>query len=376
MSTVCPTFGCLVCVQPPATNQFRASLLVIILASCAAAVLLVAAPQTCEATPGPDSVAVIANLGHPGANALLDDYGTRRHIPQSQRCTVDVKPFIDISAGDFRNKIALPILQCLLTGKSLDRIESMVLLRGMPRRVDVQFDGGTLKVALAAALSVYRTTIRKAEASILSKAPGFKGLCSDGVQCWAATWKNPYSSGAFGADWQRTTGPIAWKLWLVTAIDGYTDADATKLIDAAIASETPDLKAEWLLMKGADSARAALDSEYPNVAKQLSGYVPGPVKTEKFDSDLVGRHLMAFVTGTAKLGKTIEGNTFAAGALVDNLTSLGAVPTNFNAPEIGGQQAQVSVSRWVRAGAVSASTLRPLPYAVWRTRKRVRLKGE
>lgn len=308
------------------------------------------------ATPGPDSVAVVANIGHSGGKALLAEYGDRRHIPSSQRCTVDVPPFVDIDALDFRNKVALPLLQCLLAGKALERIEAIVLLRGMPRRVAIDFGDGTLKVSLAAALSIYQTTVGDKAEPILGKSPGFKGLCGDGVPCWAATWKNPYQNGPFAPDWHRKTGVISWKMWLVTALDGYTDKDARLLIDAAIAAEnlgdnTKDLKARWLLMKGADSARGVLDSEFADVKQQLSGYVPGPVVVEKFQNDLVGEHLLAFVTGTSKLGKTIEGNTFAPGALVDNLTSLGAVPTNFNAPEAGGQQAQVSIARWVRAGA-------------------------
>ena len=53
----------------------------------------------------------------------------------------------------------------------------------------------------------------------------------------------------------------------------------------------------------------------------------------------------------AGLGTTIEANQYAPGALIDNLTSFGAVPGNFVDPAAGGQQSQVSVCRWLRAGA-------------------------
>ncbi|MCC7542983.1 MAG: hypothetical protein IT379_42600, partial [Deltaproteobacteria bacterium] len=77
-----------------------------------------------------------------------------------------------------------------------------------------------------------------------------------------------------------------------------------------------------------------------------------------FDPDLTGRTLSAFFVGTASLGTTIEGNDFAPGALVDNLTSFGAVPQNFAATG----ESQVSIARWVARGVagVHGTTDEPL----------------
>jgi len=323
--------------------------------ACAAAVFIVlAGPLESRATPGPDSVAVLANAATATSVALMDEYASRRHIPPTQRCKVSVKPFVDVGLHDFRNKIVLPLVQCLNNGAALDRVEAIVLMRGMPRRVLVKFEGGSLRVSLAAALAIWRSSVAPGEEDIRKWAPGRKVPCgkkNGKIQyCWGAKWANPYREGPFGPSWERKVGPVHWRMWLVTALDGYTDQDVRTLIDSAMNADTPDLKAEWLMMKGADKARGALDGQYPVVAQQLQGLVPGPVSQVKFKSNLTGKKLMGFVTGTAKLGATIEGNSYAPGAIVDNLTSFGAVPTNFVAPEAGGQQSQVSVSRWVRSG--------------------------
>ncbi|MEM1415274.1 MAG: hypothetical protein AAGH15_10250, partial [Myxococcota bacterium] len=114
---------------------------------------------------------------------------------------------------------------------------------------------------------------------------------------------------------------------------------------------------EVLLMDGADGARGVLDVEYPFVLEALEARGV-PVARVPFATDLSDRDLAGFVTGTARLGDAIEGNRYAPGSLVDNLTSLGAVPQNFEA--MG--ESQVSIARWVGAGVAGAhgATAEPL----------------
>ncbi len=301
----------------------------------------------CEAVPGPDSVALLANAKEPGSLALMKAYARARHIPAGQQCTVDVAPYADLVVTDFGPKVRDPLIACLKASGALPRVEAIVLMRGMPRRLFVKGQPGNLRVSLAAALAVSRSVRTADDTSVVGLPAGVKLPAGNGFR---ATWTNPYKKGPFRPGFEATIGPFTHRMWLVTALDGYSFADARKLIDSALAADPFDLKAQWLLMKGADKARGALDSQFPAVKAKLEQLIPSPVVIEKYNANLKGRHLGAFVVGTAKIGDTIEGNTFAPGALVDNLTSFGARPENFTAPEDGGKQVQVSIARWVRKG--------------------------
>jgi MYXO-CTERM domain-containing protein len=111
-------------------------------------------------------------------------------------------------------------------------------------------------------------------------------------------------------------------------------------------------------MDGSDAARGALDHEYDPVIAALQERGFTDVSRVPFDANLTGRSLASFITGTASLGETIEGNTFRPGALVDNLTSFGAVPQNFEPTG----ESQVSIARWVAMGVagVHGTTDEPL----------------
>ena len=80
-----------------------------------------------------------------------------------------------------------------------------------------------------------------------------------------------------------------------------------------------------------------------------------------FDADLTGYQLGAFVTGALHLGAVIEGNVYHPGSIVDNLTSFGAVPSNFDSDG----NVQVSVSRWVAQGVagIHGTTAEPISNA-------------
>ena len=301
--------------------------------------LLLASPAL--AVPGPDSVAIVANSSVDASIDLMHTYAKARHIPAGQRCTVDLPPYDDLPITDFEPKLLTPLLTCLTTSGALPRIEAIVLMRGMPRRLFVKGQLGNLRVSLAAALAVARSVRTTDDVPVVGLPPGVK---VGGKNAFAATWSNPYDSGPFRAGFEAKSGPFVHRMWLVSF------ADAGKLIDSALQSEPPDLAAGWLLMKGADKARGVLDGQFPAVKAQLAGLLPNPVTIEPFTTGLKGRHLGAFVVGTASLGGTIEDNTWAPGALVDNVTSLGARPENFVAPEDGGKQLQVAISRWVRLG--------------------------
>lgn len=317
-------------------------------------VAMLAAPVA-HATPGPDSTVTLVNTQATGSAALEKAYAEQRFIPKSQRCSVSVPPFDDVTLEVFSTQILAPLVACLTENKSLDRVEAIVLMRGMPRRVHIDPVAGAPVVSLAAALMVARSTLADDKTPLVGQTPGYWTACGGSADCFAAKWANPYDKlGPFDAGFATTTGNAHHRLWLVTALDAYSYEDAGHLTERAIlAEQKPDVAATWLLMQGAGKARQARDFEYEQVAKklQIAGAKPD---NQKFDANYIGKQLGAFVTGTAGIGKTIEGNTYVAGTLTDNLTSFGAVPMNFTAPEDKGAESQVSICRWVRAGVTGA----------------------
>lgn len=317
---------------------------------------LVGAPCA-HATPGPDSVAVLANADVPGSVALATTYAAARQIPARQVCPLPLPLGPDIDLATFREALETPLRACLDAGGVLGRIEAVVLARGVPLRVVLPAEAGGGRVSLAAALSLWDSVSLADGSPVLGRPAGRLFPCGQAM-CFGASWRNPYAGGAFRPGWSLDAGNVHWAPLLVTALFGRSDDDAARLVDASVASDgARNGGAEVVMMDGADPARGALDADAAFV-------VPGllergvPARRVPFDANLTGLTLAGFTTGTAGIGTTIEGNTFAPGALVDNLTSFGAVAENF-APE---GESQVSIARWVAQGVtgVHGTTDEPL----------------
>ncbi|HAA55719.1 MAG TPA: hypothetical protein DCE42_13230, partial [Myxococcales bacterium] len=217
----------------------------------------------------------------------------------------------------------------------------------------VSLPGG--RASLAATLGIWKSTANNKP--ILGETPGYKN------KYFAASYRNAFRSGPFRPEWtgkgfyyyidngstksgQYTLAPL-----LVTMLNGRSYKDAEKLLQSALdAEKNGGAKGRFLLMDGRDKARGVLDREYDGVIQQLKQRGLTDVVRQPFNTDLTGLSLAAFITGTATLGKTIEGNTYLPGSLTDNLTSFGAVPKNFAASG----QSQVSIARWVAKGVAGA----------------------
>ncbi len=304
-----------------------------------------------NAFPGPDSVAVLASADVAESTALADAYAGARDVPTRQVCKIPGIPQTDdVSLADFQSKILAPLEACLTNAGVHDRIEAILITRGVPLRVVVPISSGTTNVSVAAALAIWESTLAGGDAgatSLLGQDPGQIVNC--GSPCYGAAWDNPlqYLTGPFTAGYKVTRGGVAWKPMLVTMLHGRSQADAQMLIDSATQAEkNGGAKGTFMFMDGADSARGALDGEFPNTINQLKALGFTDVQEVPFNTALTGQNLAAFFVGTASLGTTIEGNTYAPGSLVDNLTSFGAVPQNFQASG----ETQVSISRWVEKG--------------------------
>lgn len=303
-----------------------------------------ATPLVAHATPAPDSVAVLANADVPGSVALAERYAEARSVPDAQVCALSLPTGADMTWDEFETRLRAPLDACL--GAARDRIEAVVILRGVPIRVATP--SGT-RVSVAAALGLWDSVLPDGS-PVRDAAPGESVLCGPSTTCTGARFENTYGGEPFSAGWEFTTSEMTHRPVLVTMLHGRTDADAEHLIDVALEAEAAGgAEGTFLLMRGADGARGVLDTGYPAVEAALRSRGV-TVEIVDFASDLTGRSLAGFATGTASLGTTIEGNTYAPGALVDNLTSFGAVPENFAASG----ETQVSIARWVTAGVAGA----------------------
>lgn len=307
-----------------------------------AGLVVIFLPSIARATPGPDSVAVLANADVPGSVALAMRYAEARDIPASQVCLLSLPTTPEMTFEELETRLLTPLDACL--GANRDRIEAIVIMRGVPIRVPMP--SGT-RVSVAAAIGLWDSTLADGT-PLLGTPPGIAADCG-GTPCTRARVPNAYGGEPFEAGWSFTTSEITYRPVLVTMLHGRSDADAMSLLDVALEAEAPGAEGTFLLMRGADGARGVLDVGYPTVLSALSARGV-TAEIVDFDADLTGRTLSGFMTGTASLGTTIEGNTYVRGALTDNLTSFGAVPQNFEASG----EAQVSIARWVAAGAAGA----------------------
>lgn len=311
-----------------------------------------------RAVPGPDSTVVIANQDIGESVTLAESYALGREIPARQICLLSLPLTSTMTFAEFSSELLTPLESCLDTIS--DRIEAVVLVRGVPLRVSVPTPSDGSQIAsTAAVLGVWHSTASD-DSPIAGEPPGHMITCSGGTPCYAATWANPFTSGVFRPGWERTVGDTTWRPLLVTMLEGNSYEEAEQLAQSALDAEaTGGATGEFLFMNGADSARAVLDGTYDPAITALAARGYTNAARVSFDTDATGHTLAAFFTGTASLATTIEGNTYLPGALVDNLTSSGAVPANFD-PTLA--DSQVSIARWVAmgVGGVHGTVAEPL----------------
>jgi uncharacterized protein (TIGR03790 family) len=278
-------------------------------------VLAFAAASTAHATPGPDSVAVLGNASVPESVALAEQYANARNVPPNQICNVAVPDQDSLTLDEYGTMVLAPFETCLMRNGVIDRIEAVVLVRGIPIRVMVPVTGGGMQsVSLAAALQTWHShATTGAMMPLLGMDPGNSLMCG-GSTCYAARWRNPYITGAFSPAFTETVQGIEWHPLLVTMLDARSYTDAALLITSAIAAEQMGgARGTFEFMNGADPARGVLDTNYDGVIQSLAALGFTDATRVPFASDSSGGRFAAFFTGTATLGTTIESNTILPG---------------------------------------------------------------
>jgi uncharacterized protein (TIGR03790 family) len=347
-------------------------------ASLVAAALLL--PSTALAGGGPMNVLVVYSGDDVEATGVAQHYLEARDIPVQHFCPlVGFTPeTTNIDADRFTNDVVPQIDACLALVPEPDEIDYLVLVRGLPYVVDV----AGYPVSFEAALQVGHATLPSGEeiaggpqpganASIAN--PAFKGgffntadsTVTNQYSGWygsaSAVIRNEEQQPSFRRKNVEDVGGygFAGQVFIVQSLDGFDYQDARDLVDRSVASDGTMPTQEIMCMRGEDDARAARDPECELTTRMLASAGFNGVWLDAFDGALAGRDLMGYMTGSSDSVKNaIAGNTFAPGALTDNLTSYGAVPNNFFCNDDGSvcpaSESQTSCARFVRAGATGA----------------------
>jgi uncharacterized protein (TIGR03790 family) len=213
---------------------------VVLLALLAVVSLAPGAAAAAASKHSPKEVLLVYNANSPISTAIAKDYGQKRHVTH-----IVVIHCIDsavsrsnetIPMADYNKEIASPIGIYLTHHKGINFI---VLTKGVPIRIDGGVTGSkdvgshqTLKPSVDSYLAAidYPAISGAVKISITgSGAEGYGWL----NRYWKATV--PFAHAAFGG-------------YLVTRLDGYTQADAMALVTRALAAKTSNWHGEEVLL--------------------------------------------------------------------------------------------------------------------------------
>ncbi len=341
---------------------------------------------------GPANVLVLHHASDPDSIQTAELYAQARQLPTGHLCGVG--PGLDPAAtsvdfSTFEDEIREPMEACLASLPQPDEIDILVLIRGLPYRVELP----TFYASLEATLQVGHAM--DGDAEIAGRAQALSGstayasvhnpeMLKDGdkyldeftvgrayAQLYTAStylvrseeWPRGFTRA--GAGTARGVD-FSGELFLVSRLDGFDHDDARALIERGVQADGSFPEAELLCMYGADEARGARDDECAYAVDHLALAGLNGVFLDSFDSGLSGHEVAAYFTGAASMTGAIDGQTYVPGAIVDNLTSYGARSNNFFCDETGTvcpeSESQTSIARFVRAGAtgVHGTTEEPL----------------
>lgn len=348
---------------------------------------------------GPMNVVVLYNGDVPQATTVAQHYASARSIPTGHLCALKgVDPAATtIDVATFQSKIQAPLDACIAALPHPELVDYVVLVRGLPYSVTLPTYAASLE-----ALVQVRHAKRVSDMTEIAGAaqPGADNASVENPVTLVplADYPSDYTIDNADRVWYTTASEIVratqqprgfhasgvkkgglytvvgnslnyapnaydyagGNLVIVSSLDGFDYKDATDLVDRAIASESgPPPKAELMCMQGEDPARAARDPECEFVTRMLTSAGFTSTFVSPFNGTLSGHTVASYFTGSADTVKgAIAGNTFAPGAITDNLTSYGAAVPNFFCGADGGacpgSEVQTSIARFVRAGATGA----------------------
>ncbi len=335
---------------------------------------------------GPLNVMVLYNGDSFSSVELALHYAEERQIPSAQLCPIYgfAEDRLYLSWEEYESSVLWALDDCLDAVNDPSLIDYLVLARGLPYRV--QLSGGT--ASLSALLQVFHSGNSQLELAgqPQSNTPAVENpiMIQGDVQAGDYAISNTYewaysaSTGVVRNEIQPETfkrvaearSDFYWNmtdnLLIVSRLDGFDFQDAMDLVDRSVAADGLFPQAEFLCMASSDEARGARDPECEFAIRHLQGLGVNAQWLPEFDSSLEGHQVSAYFTGSADLKGSIAGLDYVPGAISCNLTSYGAVPSNFFCDESGetcpASESQTSVARFIRAGASSAHGTVDEPY--------------
>jgi uncharacterized protein (TIGR03790 family) len=348
--------------------------------------LLALLAATARAGLGPDDVVVLFNADDPEAAATADLYAAARDLDPSHLCGVTgVDPALrTISLPAAVDGIVAPFQACVDALPNPEDIDAVVIVRGLPYRVDLP-DGG-FHVSLDAAIQIAGASRPSDGAPLLGQPQARQGslplasipnpvyiqggnyagdmTASFGASAWYATSPRIVRGEGVPGPYTADDDPLyaTWDfgraLYVVSRLDGFDHTDARALIDRALAADGSFPDAPFLCMRGAEGARGVRDAECEHALRMLAAQGHATEWVSAHDAALGDREVIAYFTGAADLKGAIDGLTYPPGAVVENITSFGAAPNNFFCSADGAtcpaSESQTSIARMIRAGATAA----------------------
>jgi uncharacterized protein (TIGR03790 family) len=307
---------------------------------------LAAAAPAARAGGGPRNVLVVANERSPESLDIATYYRRARGIPVANLCRVQASTALSTSKALYQGEIEAPVLGCIAASPYAERIDYVVLGRGLPIRA--AFPGG--QVATTALLQAMDTPLRDKD----QEDPGF------------LNHPNPYRHRLEYFAHGKAFGPRGYHLYLATMLSGYWTRDALALVDRSLASDGVPPSAAGGVCYLEDGAPAAdvRNGDFPRAVGNLAALGVDAVHVLASDPGVTGQAVAAHVNSGSYSGigqADIESNRYPPGAIVDVFESFGLVPQNFD-PAQGG--AQTPATWWVTAGATGVHGTVAEPYNV------------
>ena len=157
-----------------------------------------------------DRVLVVRNVGSVMGKQIADYYVAKRGIPAANVVEIDVSPAEEIGLAGYQMHIEAPVKRALGSASLKDKIDFIVLTKGIPIRIK---EGGYAVDAFLAAMDLKFPAIADTKVESFQRAQNpYFGR------------REPFSRKKFG-------------FYLVTRLDGYTVEDAKRLVDNSLAAK-------------------------------------------------------------------------------------------------------------------------------------------
>ena len=189
-------------------------------------VILAVTAQAAFAKHNPGEVLVVYNANSPVSAAIAKDYAQKRHVKNmlAVKCTDSALNTASetIALADYTAEIANPVSKYLFTH---DKIDFIVLTKGVPLRIRGGLTGEAEQGVALPSLDSYLSAID------YPTIPGAVKARLAGSGTTGSAWINRY---------YNATGPFShakYGGYLVTRLDGYTQADAMGLVTQALTAE-------------------------------------------------------------------------------------------------------------------------------------------